>query len=228
MVGGQFALPAESHGCALSYPFGHARVMDERVLAELDRGPWAAFAAAEGIDVRVVVLPPGVMGACARVDGRVRVGISRELGRVERRATAAHELEHVLRGGGCETEGMPPGWWAVWARDELAVDHAVSRELVPAVELDGWLALQLGMDEGVAPLQVADEWEVPVTLARLALEDAVVRARLREEAAAAGPVGCVTFEDLPAEYRQILDVLQADGRRVEGVVLHFGVPERAA
>ena len=63
--------------------------------------------------------------------------------------------------------GMPDSWRAVVARDERQVDAEVARRLVPPDELAAWLTATEGP---VGPLEVADEWDVPIAVAVVALE----------------------------------------------------------
>ena len=186
---------------------------------EIRGSVWGRLVDEADVDVRLVVMPPGVRGACARVDGQVVVVVDKALPRVDRTAVLCHELEHLRRGGGCPTAGMPEAWWAVWARDELAVDQAVAAELVPAVELDVWLGRRDTVDEPTLVVDVAEAWEVTPRLAALALEDAWVRARALEAAAEAGQRrGCVPVHELGADDR---------ARLTEILERLFGAPDPA-
>jgi len=78
------------------------------------------------------MLPPGLMGStCHR---RRVVTLDLRLSQAERRCTIAHELEHVAR-------GPAPDDPVLRAREEAAIDRAVSRRLIPLdrlVEAAAW------------------------------------------------------------------------------------------
>jgi hypothetical protein len=84
-------------------------------------------------------------------------------------AALAHELIHDERGGGAEHREMPPGWAAVAARDEAAVNREVARRLVPRNELVAYLERCEAREWGVTAAQVAEEFDVSDEVAAEAL-----------------------------------------------------------
>lgn len=88
------------------------------------------------------------------------------------RAALAHELVHLARGGGVPVGGMPPQWQAVAAREERIVDRAVTNGLVPHRLLRAYLGRRASMAEPVTAGDVADEFEVPLWVAEIALRAA--------------------------------------------------------
>lgn len=134
--------------------------------------PWRELRALTHVIVTWVHLPHGVWGL---TDGGHRVWLDARLGQAERRATLAHELEHIRRGHhGCQ----PP---AV----EASVEHHAARRLIPDVHVLAdalvWARGHLG--------EAADElWvDEPTLRARLdpthlhPAEKEILRRRLTDE-----------------------------------------------
>lgn len=84
-------------------------------------------------------------------------------------AALAHELVHFARGGGVSVVGMPPQWAVVAAREEIIVDRVVADGLVPAALLRVYLARRASISEPVSIRDVADEFDVPLWVAEIAL-----------------------------------------------------------
>lgn len=87
---------------------------------------------------------------------------------------------------------------------------------------------QLLVDAGLVDVTlIAEEWEVTPLLAGLALEDALVRARLAADAERRDSLqGCVPVHELGPEHQaQILDLLEralGDRATTGPVIVHFG------
>jgi hypothetical protein len=171
--------------------------------------PWVVLRSRPEVRVRLMdLVGSGFRGACARDgDGGWVVLLCRSLDQVERSATLAHELRHVDRGGGCSWPGAPAGWWAVEAREELIVDRGVARDLLPAVELDVWIRQRVEVGEQVDARLVSVEWAVPERIARIALEEAVARARVRAEACVTHINAIVRFAVARDDVDRVIDEL---------------------
>jgi hypothetical protein len=135
-----------------------------------NHGVWRSIRERDDINVRVAQLPDEVGGGVLVRRGD-RVWILLDAGRPahERRAILAHELEHLARGS-MRFDGSPPTWDAVVAREEQRVDRAVARRLVPLEQLRAFVAARSSMDEPVTAGCVADAFDVPVWVARMACE----------------------------------------------------------
>lgn len=96
-------------------------------------------------------------------DGTHVVTLDTALGRRDRNAVLAHELIHVERG---------IGWGAATAatmqHEEAQVRRETARRLVPIEELSVFVAARAENEPVTAEL-VADEFDVPVAVAALAL-----------------------------------------------------------
>lgn len=90
------------------------------------------------------------------------------LDRRERNAVLAHELVHEERGGGIDHPGMPAGWQAIVAREELIVDREAARRLIPTDELAAFIAARVSIGP-VTVEELADEFDVPTWLVRVRL-----------------------------------------------------------
>lgn len=84
--------------------------------------------------------------------------LDKRLLQAERRCTLAHELEHVAR-------GPAPADPVLAAREEVAIDRAVARRLIPVRSLGDALALSRDLGE------FADELWVDVPTLRSGLDD---------------------------------------------------------
>lgn len=102
-------------------------------------------------------------------DGRAWIVVDPALTGPERREVVTHELVHAERGGGADASGAPSTWAAVVARDETAVDEEVARRMLPDRLLAPWLARRLTAVGMIEPFEVAEEFDVPVAVARRAL-----------------------------------------------------------
>jgi hypothetical protein len=133
--------------------------------------PWTALRERAHLTFGIVALPSRLGGAVyvPRRGGGV-ILLDRALGQRERRWALAHELVHEERGGGADRPGMPGTWRPVVARDERQTDAEAIRRLVPLGELAPWCAARVTTGDPVLPADVADEWEVPIEVARMALK----------------------------------------------------------
>lgn len=112
--------------------------------------PWRVLRSLPEWTVRFVDLPDGMLGGTDH-EGRV-IYLARGLTQAQRRATLAHELQHVDRGP------VPP---ALVELDEAEVDQAAARELIPLASLVE--AVQWCHEQDVA--EMAEElWVDPDTL----------------------------------------------------------------
>lgn len=135
-----------------------------------DLGVWRSIAHRDDINVRTAQLPAEVGGGVlVRRDGSVWILLDAHLPAHERRAVLAHELEHLDRGS-VRFDGSPPAWDAVVAREELRVDRAVARRLVPLEALRAFVAQRSTLGEPVTACCVAEAFEVPTWVARVACE----------------------------------------------------------
>jgi hypothetical protein len=132
--------------------------------------PWQALREREHLVFALERLPAGTGGAVyARRQARGAIVIDPGLGRRQRKAALAHELVHEERGGGCDHPGMLPTWHPVVGRDENAVQDEVARRLVPLDELLAFCRRQAEVEGAVEAWEVAEEFDVPDTVARRAL-----------------------------------------------------------
>lgn len=131
--------------------------------------PWRDLRAREHIELAWAYLQSGR----GRIDdvggGRRRITLDARLDRRSRCATLGHELVHDERGGGCDVEGMPPGWQAIVARDEQAVEAEVARRLVPLDELGEYIHRRVSSDMTVCVPDVVEEFDTTPEVAREAL-----------------------------------------------------------
>lgn len=136
-----------------------------------NHGVWRSLRDRNDVHVRTTQLPERCGGGVVvRLDhGEVWILIDSDRPSHERRAILAHELEHLERGS-VRFDGAPPTWGAVVAREELRVDRAVARRLVPTEALRSFVAQRSSMGEPVTAGCVAEAFEVPVWVARIACE----------------------------------------------------------
>lgn len=132
--------------------------------------PWAEVGGLPHVQVRHVDLPDEVGGgALVRRGPTVWILLDQDLPQDERRAVLAHELEHLRRGPSSRCVDMPSGWDDVIAREEISVDRAVARRLVPLDELAVFVDRVIELGEPVGAAAVMEEFGVPVDVAHLAL-----------------------------------------------------------
>lgn len=136
-----------------------------------NEGVWRSIAHRDDINVRETSLPSDCGGGVlARLGGgEVWILLDRARSPEERRAILAHELEHLHRGT-VRWHDAPPAWTAVVTREELRIDRAVARRLVPLEALRAFVAQRSTLGEPVTAACVAEAFEVPVAIARLACE----------------------------------------------------------
>lgn len=130
---------------------------------------WRSIAHRDDIHVRITELPDACGGGALirRTDGSVWILLDERLPATERRAVLLHELVHLERGT-ARCEGAPSTWEAVVAREEQRVDDIVAERLVPEDELRQFVARCLDLGHAVVARDVADEFEVPVEVAKRA------------------------------------------------------------
>jgi hypothetical protein len=138
-----------------------------------NEGVWRSIRHRDDIQVRLAHLPDEVGGGTLiRRGGQVWILLDADRPAHERRAILAHELEHLARGS-VRYDGAPPTWDAIVAREERQVDQAVARRLVPVEALRAFVAQRSSLGEAVTVGCVAEAFDVPVSVARLACELAV-------------------------------------------------------
>lgn len=132
--------------------------------------PWRALRGRRHIDLHMDPIARRAGGGLYATDGEFAViFLDPDLTQVERNAVLAHELVHDERGGGAAFSGMPSQWAAVVARDEAAVDREVAARLVPRDELLDVLDDLVDVLGGVTARDIAEVFDVPVDVARVAL-----------------------------------------------------------
>ena len=132
--------------------------------------PWRALRARRHIDLHFDELADKAGGGIYATDGENSVIVlSPELSRRQRRAILAHELVHDERHGGAARKGQPESWRPVVARDEAVVNRTVAERLVPRAELAEVLDGLVDVLGGVTAADVAEIFDVPDDVARLAL-----------------------------------------------------------
>jgi hypothetical protein len=103
-------------------------------------------------------------------DGGALVVLDRRLDQAGRRAVLTHELVHDEQGGACPSHPWAPrGWGAVVCRHENNVNAEVARRLVPLDVLERWCQARAESGIPTSAGDVAEEFEVPVDVARRAL-----------------------------------------------------------
>lgn len=133
--------------------------------------PWRVLRDRRDTLFELVELPGDAGGAVVFSDAAGAVIlIDRQLLRVERKVTLAHELVHLERGGVEHHPDDSPMWSPVVAREESRVDRIVAGRLVPREALVDWLAAR---DEPTMAHDVATEFDVTDAVAMLALLDVI-------------------------------------------------------
>jgi hypothetical protein len=113
---------------------------------------------------------------------RCAIALGAHLDQAGRRCALTHELVHHERGGGCSWSRQPDSWAVVVARDEAAVDQEVARRLVPVDQLRDLVTLLTDFGEGVEARHVAEEFDVTVHIAEIALRLLALGRRLDRRA----------------------------------------------
>ena len=96
--------------------------------------------------------------------------IDPELQGEDRRAVLTHELIHHERGGGVTSIGVFRGLASFVDGDERSVDREVANRLVPTELLEQFVRASARAGTSVGPAEVADQFEVPVSVAARALD----------------------------------------------------------
>lgn len=126
--------------------------------------PWAALRARPHLRLAFAYLDDCT--ALIEDDGRGRlVVLDARLDRRERRVALGHELIHDERSF-LYDDGTPD---AIIAKEEAAVDRILATRLVPPAELDEYVARCATIEQSVVATEVADEFDVTVEVADLAL-----------------------------------------------------------
>lgn len=133
--------------------------------------PWRELRQRAHIEFALRRLPASTGGAIlGRVsDGRTVVLLCSSLSPAERKAALSHELIHDEYGTTCRNDGMPASWDAVVARHEASIDGEVARRLIPRQALVAFIEARMGVEIGVTAAEVAEEFDVPASVAERAL-----------------------------------------------------------
>lgn len=131
--------------------------------------PWRTLRERPEIEYVLCDLPPGVKAIYATRGEDKAILINRSLGPAERLAALAHELVHDDHGGGCHHPDAPPLLHVATAREEARVHGIVADQLVPPDRLQDFVERRSEF-EYVLAHHVADEFDVPVDVADLALQ----------------------------------------------------------
>lgn len=130
--------------------------------------PWRALRERDHIVFALAPLPADIGAVYWPRDGRAALIIDDRLTRPERRAALAHELVHDEHGGGMPASGNDSIDVAV-RRHEVHVNLEVADRLVPPAELHALIEQLLDLDEPVRPIDVMEEFDVPIDVAHRAL-----------------------------------------------------------
>lgn len=128
--------------------------------------PWRALRARTHIELEWAWFHDlgtrGLIEDAPPAPGRV-ITLHAGLGRIDRRATLAHDLVHDER-------GLPPASCPVLLREkaEAAVRREVARRLVPLDELRAMVFARTSLDEPATAADIAERFDVPEHVARLA------------------------------------------------------------
>lgn len=127
-------------------------------VASVERwNPWRALCGAPELELALVPLPAKAGGGLylPQPGGWVAILIDDSLGRRDRNAALAHELcHHELDGG-----------------KEAVVRRRVAERLVPLDELRAFIEARVSPElEGVTVREIADEFDVPESVARRAVD----------------------------------------------------------
>jgi len=143
--------------------------------------PWGAVGQLDHVEVIRAILPDQVGGVCARLGDRVVIVLDQRLSQAERRVTLAHELVHLERDSidCCFWAQADGAWTGLQVREEMAVNREVARRLVPGLRLGRLVKKEVGLGHQVTAPLVAERFNVTEAVARLALEEYVVRSNRR-------------------------------------------------
>lgn len=143
----------------------------ETFVIDVDRwNPWRALRERDDLVFGLCQLPAGIRGLYLPDSPKSFVLVDEGLDASWRNAVLAHELIHHERLGGCVLEGMPAAWSAMAAREEARVWREVARRLCPAEQLRGVAELARFNELPFETWEVADQFDVPHMVARLAAE----------------------------------------------------------
>lgn len=108
--------------------------------------PWSQVAAMPDVTVAFVPLPDEEMAWWDPVSRTIE--INRNLGRIERRTTLAHELEHVAAGDNACTGTRSDGWFTT--KMEVRAATRAAKRLIPIERLAEAISLYDDDDDLVA------------------------------------------------------------------------------
>lgn len=127
--------------------------------------PWRTLCEREHIALEWEHLPAGLDAWWAPLAGGYAViALAMQLSRRGRSCALSHELVHDERG--LTTSDMPP---ALASKEEWHVERISASRLVPPDELAAVVRRIVDCGEGVTAEAIADEFDVTVDVARLAL-----------------------------------------------------------
>lgn len=115
-------------------------------------------------------LPDGVQALYVQEGPFAAILVNKSLGQVERLAAMLHELAHHERNGGCHRPDTPPLLRVASLREERRVQGIVADRLVPPADLRSYVKAREDDDQMVVARDVAEDFDVPVDVAHLALE----------------------------------------------------------
>lgn len=127
--------------------------------------PWRTLRSRPHIELRWLRLPPTTRGVWWSEEAGSVIGLSVSLGRRDRNATLMHELVHDERGIGYTPSTPVP----LVEKEEVAVERITARRLVPAAALQAFVTQRLTVQDQVTATEVADEFDVPIGVAELAI-----------------------------------------------------------
>jgi hypothetical protein len=136
--------------------------------------PWAEAGKNPRIQIRLAELPEDTGGgACARRGDKIWIYLDRRLAPRERTAILAHELVHLERGGSrCRPANSMMSDLVI--REEIVVDRIVAERLLPLDDLERFCECRAEIN-GIAPWEVADEFDVPEWVAMEGLASLALR-----------------------------------------------------
>lgn len=121
------------------------------------------------VELDVCDLPEGVSAIYVTDGEDSAVLINRRMSPVDRLAALVHEIAHHRRGGGCHVPDASPLLQSLARKEEARVDVLVADEMLPPAKLLAYVEQRAEIDGMVLARDVAEDLEVPVDVADLAL-----------------------------------------------------------